>query len=364
MNIEDRFAYIKKEYGDAAERIWREIAKLPNFNYEYLTDDKIFLCITQRGFMSSFKASELGLYDKSFCRADFKGLEGEKIAVDVINKNALDINEINVRGKRKFWIGIDKNGALTFEDDYKSVYPDGYTPKISEHDYETIKINDEGNIEHSYESSRSEYTSNMTRNIKAKSVIKNDRATGIKLLQQQDASTQIYEGRNLVDFKSNSTTSKLNPDFATVSYTFSNSNLIGGKITKNESTEVTLYSGGYIPMDDFNMSGFLEQPGEKVKLGTPEAEEKINAHRIKLAKGGLKNQGKLPIKMIEQLPDDIKGNINTAGQDISISDYTQLYYEIMQRKDGPDKMRKMTQSIEHTLGKHSEKVKDSEPNLE
>ena len=364
MNIEDRFAYIKKEYGDVAEKIWREIAKLPNFNYEYLTDDKIFLCITQRGFMSSFKASELGLYDKSFWRADFKGLEGEKIAVDVIYKNALDINEINVKGKRKFGIGIDKNGALTFEDDYKSVYPDGYTPKISEHDYETIKINDEGNIEHSCESSRSEYISNITRNIKTKSVIKNDRATGIKLLQQQDASTQIYEGRNLVDFKSNSTTSKLNPDCATVSYTFSNSNLIEGKITKNESTEVTLYSGGYIPMDDFNMRGFLEQPGEKVKLGTPEAEEKINAHRIKLAKGGLKNEGKLPIKMIEQLPDDIKGNINTAGQDISISDYTQLYYEIMQRKDGPNKMRKMTQSIEHTLGKHSEKVKDSEPNLE
>lgn len=364
MNIEDRFAYIKKEYGDVAEKIWREIAKLPNFNYEYLTDDKIFLCITQRGFMSSFKASELGLYDKSFCRADFKGLEGEKIAVDVINKNALDINEINVRGKRKFWIGIDKNGALTFEDDYKSVYPDGYTQKISEHDYETIKINDEGNIEHSYESSRSEYTSNMTRNIKAKSVIKNDRATGIKLLQQQDASTQIYEGRNLVDFKSNSTTSKLNPDFATVSYTFSNSNLIEGKITKNESTEVTLYSGGYIPMDDFNMRGFLEQPGEKVKLGTPEAEEKINAHRIKLAKGGLKNEGKLPIKMVEQLPDDIKVNINTDGQDISISDYTQLYNQIMQHNDGPEKMRKMTQSIEHTLDKQSEQEKDSEPNLE
>lgn len=364
MNIEDRFAYIKKEYGDGAERIWREIAKLPNFNYEYLTDDKIFLCITQRGFMFGYKASELGLYDTSFWRADFKGLEGEKIAVDVIYKNALDINEINVRGKRKFWIGIDKNGALTFEDDYKSVYPDGYTPKTSEHDYETIKINDEGNIEYSYESSGSEYISNITRNIKTKSVIKNDRATGIRLLQQQDVSTQIYEGRNLVDFKSNSTTSKLNPDFATVSYTFSNSNLMEGKITKNESTEVTLYSGGYIPMDDFNMRGFLEQPGEKVKLGTPEAEEKINAHRIKLAKGGLKNQGKLPIKMIEQLPDDIKGNINTAGQDISISDYTQLYYEIMQRKDGPDEMRKMTRSIEHTLGKHSEKVKDSEPNLE
>lgn len=128
MNIEERFANIKKEYGDVAERIWREIVKLPNFNLEFLTDDKLFLCITQRGFMSRLKADRLGLEDKSFYKAYFKGLEEGRIAVDVGYAGYKDSLAYESE-KRKFWIGIDENGGLTFEENFEKVNPDGYSPK-------------------------------------------------------------------------------------------------------------------------------------------------------------------------------------------------------------------------------------------
>ena len=92
MTIEDRLKYIKSEYGEDAEKMWRQIAQLPNFKEEFLTDDKLFMCITQRGFMS--QNGNLGLKYKP------KGLMADHIN-DQLSNEQINLIEYNVECFKK-----------------------------------------------------------------------------------------------------------------------------------------------------------------------------------------------------------------------------------------------------------------------
>lgn len=350
MDIETRFDYIKRQYGKEAETMWREIAKLPNFNTQYLINDKMFLCITNKGFMA--RAGYLGFGNNSFYDAIPNGIGTYKVK----EKNSL----WNENKTKHFSVGIDEKGSLFFDCESKEFLEDGFSPKQLEHERENFRFDESGNIIYSNESSMTQYlNNNIQRIIKTKSTSSYDKDTGIKYFEQTSNSEQRNNGKQIESFTSHLKSAELNSDFATVSTTESTANLVNGELVKNNSSQSTLYPGDYIPMDDFGMTSFLEQQGEKIELGTPEAEEKINEHRIKLAEGGLKNIGKLPIQLIEQLPTDIQRNISGYKEiihqpNLSVSAYSMIYEAIMQHKNGPDKMSKMTKGIKESLGQQKE----------
>lgn len=344
MTIEDRLKYIKSEYGEDAEKMWRQVAQLPNFKEEFLTDDKLFMCITQRGFMS--QNGNLGLNDSSFYKVFFKGIKEGKIIYDVNEKN---VSAWGKSRKQSFDISIDEQGRLVFEEHIEEFNPKDGIPRTRKHELETIGINNEGNIEYTGESEERQFTSETsTRIIKGKEASQYDRKTGIKTMQYSLTSEQRNKDGKVSYFEASSRTSKLNDDFATVTSTIGIAKLIDGEVKREQYSEVSLYDGEYIPMDDFSYHGFLERPGKLVTPETPESV--IEQHRIKLAEGGLKHVGKLPIEIIEQLPDDIKRNIqgykeNINKPEVSTLVYGQIYQAIMEHKEGPGQMREMTEKI-------------------
>ena len=348
MTLEDRLKYIRTEYGEDVENLWKQIAQLPNFKEELLTDDKLFMCITQRGLMSPHK--RIGLVNRDNYKSYFKGNKDGKITYTV--------SEVGSRfgedREQSFCVSIDDDGYLVFEGNVERLDPKYGDILSSEHEIETIGINNEGNIEYLNESEERQKTSDTTiRIIKGKELSKYDRETGIKVMTTNLTSEERKRDGKVSYFDGLQKTSKLNPDYATVTSTTIHAELVDGEMKAKKYNEVYLYPGEYIPMDDFDLHGYLEKPGRV--LVTPETpKETIDQHRIKLAEEGLKHIGKLPIQLINQLPDDIKRNIqgyekNMDKPEVSAFVYKQIYDSILEKKKGPEQMHRMTGRIQSNV---------------